>query len=147
MGGRNASPTCMDPILDRYLFDTNILIDYWRKSRPAAIVWVERLLDDDISAGISMITEMEMWAGIRNLKEERDHKIFLAKFRRYKFNVTVARRTGSLIRQLELRKDQKFRIPDLIIAATAEYYRAGLVTTNPKDFNALPLEIQVIDCI
>lgn len=146
MGGKSASTSYMDPTLNRYLLDTNILIGYWRNSNPAAIVWVERVLDDEISGGISLITEMEMWRGVRNPKEERDHKIFLAKFRRYQFNVSVARRAGSLIRQLDLRKDEEYRIPDLIIAATAEYYRAGIVTTNPKHFVTLPIEIQIIEC-
>ena len=83
MGGRERLADLYGPILDRYLFDSSILVDYWRKSRPTAIVWVERLLDDDISAGISIITEMEMWAGVRSPKEEHDHKIFLAKFHHF----------------------------------------------------------------
>ncbi|MFM8322412.1 MAG: hypothetical protein ACKOC5_15980, partial [Chloroflexota bacterium] len=65
--------------------------------------------------------------------------------RRYHLNLTIARRAGE-IRGLLLRTRQPGQaLADLIIAATAEYYQANIVTRNIRHFEALPLQgIQII---
>jgi predicted nucleic acid-binding protein len=125
--------------MTKYLFDTSVIIGYWRRKGPSFQQWVDDVLDGRVEGGISLITDMELWAGVRNVKEERDHKILLAKFRRYEINLTVARRAGKL---WQVKKDKSLSgsISDILIAATAEYYKVDLVTGNEKDFVGLPLE-------
>ena len=45
----------------KYLFDTSIIIGYWRGKGPQFKQWVDDALDGRIDAGISLLTDMELW--------------------------------------------------------------------------------------
>ncbi|HSW63408.1 MAG TPA: type II toxin-antitoxin system VapC family toxin [Dissulfurispiraceae bacterium] len=121
----------------KYLFDTTVIIDYL-KGHSQAKQWVDCALDGMIDAGISPLVDFELWIGVRDEKEARRHKALLAKFRRLQFQATIARNAGELYRPYL--KNKAVSIPDAIMAATADYYSADIVTRNPKHFELLPLE-------
>lgn len=126
------------------IFDTCVFVHFLRNNNTAAINLVTDVINGNLEAGISVITDMELWVGARTNNEEQRIKALLAKFRRFQFNVTIARRTGVLARPFFL-NSKAVPYPDLIIAATAEYYKADLRTKNIKDFQPLPLHgVQVI---
>lgn len=122
-----------------YLFDTCIVIDYLRGKNLHARQWFKDVFDGDISAGISVLTDFELWIGVRSPKEAKEHKMLLARLRRYQFHVTIARRAGEIFRLL---KEQGMRPDpmDTLIAATAEYYQVDIVTANIKHFSHFPLD-------
>jgi predicted nucleic acid-binding protein len=127
------APTSLDPT-KTYLFDSCVLISYYRGDQA-----VKQLVDEVVrgpsGAGISILTDFELWAGVKNNRDAKQHKILLAKFRRYHLNVTIARRAGALKHLIPAAG-----VPDLLIAATAEYYGIDIVTKNVKHFTNLPLE-------
>lgn len=120
-----------------YLFDTTVFIDFLRGNDNQAKTWMQGALDGNYSAGVSVITDLELWIGVRNNVDEKRHKLLLARFRRFQMNVTIARQSGKLIQPFF--KSDKNCLRDIIIAATAEYYHADLVTRNPAHFRRIPL--------
>lgn len=129
-----------------HLFDTTIFVDHLRGNTTKASQWIEEAFSGYIEAGVSTITDLELWIGVNSKENERRHKILLSKFRRFQLNVTIARRAGQLYRPYKLANDKSISIPDFIIAATAEYYKANIVTRNAKDFRPLQLKnVKIIE--
>lgn len=106
------------------IFDTNILIDFLNGHSQAA-----RELDLYKQKVISIITYMEVLAGINTEKEEEVIKAFLAGFELKALSQKVADKT------IELRRQHKRKLPDTIIYATAKVEGCLLVTRNTKDFD------------
>lgn len=126
-----------------YLFDTNIFIEYLRNPNALAAGWIDRVARKDITAGISHITTIELWIGLIRPKDEPVYKVLLAPFRKYDINRRIAIRTAELWRPY---RKTDASLSDFLIAATAEYYRADIVTRNVKHFHPLNLkDIRIID--
>ena len=126
-----------------YLFDTTVFIDYLR-GKAGAKPWIEDAFRNKFSAGVSVITDLELWVGIKNEADTKRHKILLSKFRRFQFQVTIARRAGELYKPFS--KSSEKCLGDVIIAATAEFYKANIVTRNPAHYRRLNLNgISVIE--
>jgi predicted nucleic acid-binding protein len=106
------------------LFDTNILIDYLAGSEAAKteIGRYRRRL-------VSIVTWMEVLAGARTREEEDIIELFLRDFRVVDLTRQVAREA------VEIRRRERLRLPDAIIAATARTESALLVTRNVRDFS------------
>jgi len=130
----------------KYLFDTCVFIDYlrgpnYRPQARAAWRFVQQAFNGDINAGISPITDLELWCGVRDRVDEKRHKQLLSRFRRYQFNTSIARRSGELFKPYILpTAPMKPSIPDIILVATAEYYNCTLLTSDTKHiplFNGL----------
>lgn len=115
-----------------YLFDTCLFIDYRRTKLPSAGALLESAWSGSIRAGFSVITDYELWLGVRNHTEAREHKILLQLLHRYPFTVTVARQTASLFRQYQPRG---LSFTDASLAATALTYNLALCTRNNKHFD------------
>lgn len=107
------------------LFDTSILIDYLR-GIDAARIEVER--HDE--RAISVVTWMEVLAGVRTADEEDVTEMFLRDFRTVDLTRRIARDA------VGIRRKHRIRLPDAIIWATARTESALLVTRNSKDFPA-----------
>ena len=107
------------------LFDTSILIDYLR-GIDAARIEVERYDE----RAISVITWMEVLAGVRNADEEDVTEMFLRDFRTVDLTRRIARDA------VGIRRQHRIRLPDAIIWAAARTESALLVTRNAKDFPA-----------
>ena len=68
-------------------------------------------------------------------EQERDVKALLESFKIINVNRDVA------IQAIENRKLKKIKVPDNIIAATAQINHLILVTRNVADFNSLAVEV------
>lgn len=104
------------------LLDTNILIDYLNGIEAAR---------DEIGRYdtrlISTITWMEVMAGTSE-SDEATVRAFLSGFQQVPVNGDVAELA------VKIRREQRIRLPDAIIWATARSESALLVSRNSKDF-------------
>ena len=107
------------------LFDTNILIDYL-KGVDSAQAELERYRE----RLISIVTWMEVQAGIRNPEEGDVIEMFLRDFRVVEVTRAIARDA------VEIRQASRIRLPDALIWASARQESALLITRNTKDFPA-----------
>ncbi len=106
----------------KYLFDTNILIDYLKGYQFASDI-----IEQSLPAKISMITWIEVLVGttVENRQATED---FLNEFEIVGLNKEIANRA------IEIRKQHRIKLPDAVIWATAQYHSCILVTRNTKDF-------------
>lgn len=80
---------------ENYLFDTTVFIDYLRQRQIAQDIFKQVRLNQ-ISVGYSILTESELWAGMKDQENTRLYLDLLKPFRRYPLNTTIARRAGEL---------------------------------------------------
>ncbi len=105
------------------LFDTNILIDYLKGAEPA-----QAELARHRQPLISIVTWMEVLAGVRSDEEGDVVEMFLRDFRVVDVTRAIARDA------VAIRRSARIRLPDAVIWATARHESALLVTRNTKDF-------------
>lgn len=118
-------------VAKRVLVDTDVLIDYLR-ARPEAVRFVEAEGPEPL---ISAISVAELYAGVRDEKEQRALELFVAGFEVVPVDSTIAER-GGLYRRDYLRS-HGVTLADALIAATASVCKAKLVTPNAKHFPML----------
>jgi len=117
----------------KYLWDTNTAIYYLQKQfSPAA----ERLMDailQEFQPAISAITEIELlcWktATEQDLKVVKD---FIEDSIVFELEAAIKNKT------VEIRRHQKIKLPDAVIAATALDHNLTLITRNTDDFKSVP---------
>lgn len=114
------------------VFDTNILVDYLN-GIPAA----NREMEHYEEIAISIVTWMEVLAGADDAEEEAVMREFLSRFKILPVEKAVAERAIKILRQ------QKLKLPDAIIWATAKELGRILVTRNTKDFSEKDAGIRV----
>jgi predicted nucleic acid-binding protein len=113
---------------NRYLLDTDILIEYIR-DRSQAIEYVDNLEGDLL---VSTITVAELYAGARNHAEEQLLDEFFSVMHFIPVDQTIAKQ-GGLYRQ-QYGKSHGTGIMDALIAATAEIMQSQLITFNRRHF-------------
>jgi predicted nucleic acid-binding protein len=114
------------------VFDTNILVDYLN-GIPAA----NREMEHYEEIAISIVTWMEVLAGADDAEEEAVMREFLSRFKIQPVEKAVAERA------IKIRRQQKLKLPDAIIWATARELGRILVTRNTKDFSEKDAGIRV----
>jgi len=119
----------MEP--ERLLIDTDILIDYLR-GQPKAIAYLESLPEPPLLAAI---TVAELYAGVREGNERKALERFLATIEVVPLDEAIATR-GGLYRR-DYAKSHNVGLADALIAATAEFRNATVVTLNQKHFPML----------
>ena len=117
---------------DAVLLDTNILIDFLGGHREA-----QGLLASLNGAVISIVSWIEVLAGARSSEEEGMLKAFLDAWPIIPLDVDIAQRAAGI------RREQRIKLPDAIVLATAQREHRKLVTRNTKDFDANDLHIIV----
>lgn len=119
--------------MNKYLLDTNILIDTLRGYQPVTKYLEELLARPENFIFISTISEMEVFAGREMSKKEEQTKadIILARFLKIAPESRVARLAGELVRET------KMTVADALIAATALSGKMELVTRNRKHFQKI----------
>jgi predicted nucleic acid-binding protein len=128
----------MAPITKPLIFDTTVFIDYMH-GRPEAQSWVEKVFSGEIQAYVSPFTDYELWAGARNNNDIRTQKALLSKFHRANLHATITRRAGDISRPFVIQRDLSISAIDSIIAATAEYLKADVLTRNAKHYRKINL--------
>lgn len=119
---------------NKYIVDSNILIDYARGYRPI-INFIDKLLSDkNFIIGISGITELELYSGKSMGRPEIRKKIdyLLGRLKVFSVSRMILRSAGELIRLYEI------EVRDAIIAATVVQSGYVLVTRNKKHFQKVP---------
>jgi len=122
-----------------FLYDTTVFIDYFRGKQNSQ-KWIDPIIKGNHKAAICLIIDVELWAGAKNAEDKIKYQTLLSRFQRLNINITIARRAGELLRPLFLAKDKSVSPQDAIIAATAEYYRTGILSQNSKHFDKLLLK-------
>ena len=121
----------------RFLIDTNVIIDYTAAKLPAkSSDFIEQLFNIDFI--ISVVVKIEV-LGFNNLaakmpvmEELLDMATVLP------LDEPITQKT------IELRRAYKIKLPDAIIAATALVHELVLVTRNTKDFRRIE-GLEVLD--
>jgi len=114
------------------LLDTNIVVELLRKS-PTAAAWFEGL---DERPAISAVSLLELYAGTRSQRDERDVVAVRQQLTCLPINEDIGERAGALMRHYG--KSHGMDIPDALIAATAEHHGLRLATLNVKHFPMFP---------
>jgi predicted nucleic acid-binding protein len=100
------------------LYDTSVLIGYLRRNDPRATLYVDVVRNGMVSACCSVVTEAELFTGIRNRRERAEVDSILDEFQIIPMTSSIARLAGSLLRG----KDEnqiKAHFGDALIAASA----------------------------
>lgn len=122
-----------------YLIDTDVVAN-WLKGRQDEVTLLSSLGSDELA--ISLITYGEIYDGIyygRNPEaNERIFQQFLRWVEVLPLNRSIMKQFAQIRGQLR-RSGQLIGDPDLLIAATALYHDATLVTHNTRHFNRVPL--------
>ena len=113
---------------NRYLLDTDILIEYIR-GQARSIAYVDDL-DGDLL--VSAATVAELYAGVRNVAEQQRMDDFLSAMLFIPVDQAIAKQ-GGLYRQ-QYGKSHGTGLVDALIAATADNVGANLVTFNQRHF-------------
>ena len=118
-------------MIQRYLLDTDILIEYLRGSQQA-VDFVESLTGVLL---LSIITVAELYSGVRDATEEKSIEQFLLAFEVLTIDETSARIAGLLRR--DFRQSHGTGLADALISASAQTAHATLVTFNKRHFPML----------
>ncbi|MBI9082067.1 MAG: type II toxin-antitoxin system VapC family toxin [Desulfobacterales bacterium] len=115
---------------DAVLFDSNVMIYLSKRELPLGLV--EKF--DDIR--ISVVTYMEILGfNFRNSLEESLVKELVELFETVFINQSIADKV------VEIRRNHTIKLPDAIIAATADCENLKLVTRNTEDFKNLGIPL------
>lgn len=109
----------------KYLIDTNAVIDYLSNKLPGN---ASNMLDEE-ALEISVIIRMELLAwGNAESQQLSILEDFINSVVVWSLDEPV------IIKGIEIRKNFRIKLPDAIIAATAEVHDLTLVTRNVNDF-------------
>lgn len=111
----------------RYLIDTNVVIDYLGKKIPATGM---DFMDDVVNVvpSISISTKIE----VLGFNAPEEYYQLLVSF--MNDSVVLGLKEKIVDWSIEIRKKQRTKLPDVIIAATAIAYDLVLITRNVSDF-------------
>lgn len=116
--------------IDRYLLDSDILIEHLRGRQQASSYIVNLKYEGDLL--VSAITVAELFAGARYEREKDAIGALLHVVRIIPVDETIATQ-GGLYRQ-QYGKSHGTGIMDALIAATAEIVGASLITFNRRHY-------------
>ena len=115
-----------------YLIDSNIIIYHLNNDETAK----EFLFNNIDYCAISIVTYIEVLSfNFRSAYNENIAKVLLDSFRIIDVNIDIATQS------VKNRKLKKIKLPDNIIASTAQVNDLTLVTRNEKDFWSLDIDI------
>lgn len=117
---------------ERYLIDTCAVIKYLTVVfPPKGILFMDFIVDEE--SILSFISEIELQAW--NPTDPADMVIY-SKFIDDSNILTIE--TAIIQNTIDIRKNQKLKVPDAIIAATAIVNNLTLISDNDKDFTKVP---------
>ncbi len=115
-----------------WLFDTGCLIDIYR-GRSRIKPYFDYILNGDITPYLSVITEAELWRGLRVGELER-HEALLSQFTILPLRSNAARLAGEWMQQY---RSTGLGWMDALITATAVTANAPVLTRDKKLANVL----------
>lgn len=121
----------------QYLIDTNTIIEFLGGTLPpVGSVWVQNIINDNLHH-LSVINQIELLSYNGSPSENQILIDFISISNVLSLTDDVVQKT------IDLRKQNKIKLPDAIIAATALVYDLTLVTRNISDFQ----KIESLVCI
>jgi predicted nucleic acid-binding protein len=117
----------------RWLLDSNVLIDALAGLPHGVRVLHEARKRPEVSVIYSAITRIEV-LGFPNLSEQEEAAVrrLLNEFEEVAISNAVVERT------IQIRKRLRIKIPDALVAASADTAQAVVVTRNTSDFQRVP---------
>jgi hypothetical protein len=121
----------------KYLLDSNVIIGYLAAKIPQNGMKIVSEIVDQIP-NISVISQIE----VLRFNDTPENEATIEKF----FNASIIYPLSSNVvkRTIQLCKQNKIKLPDAIIAATALTEGFTLVTRNISDFNKIP-NLELLD--
>lgn len=116
------------------LIDSDVLIDVLRQDTTATQVLA--VMRQQGQLAVSVVTRMEIVVGCRDKTALQRAERLLKTFAMLPLNEHISMATDVLITAYYL--SSGLRIPDALIAATAVYHAAPLLTKNQRDFRFIP---------
>lgn len=113
---------------DRYLLDTDIIIEYLRGS-DQAVKYLEDLEGEFL---LSTFTVAELWSGVKGEQEEKALEQFMLAFGIVSVDERIAKRGGEFRRRYAA--SHGTGLADALIAASAENAGALLVSFNVRRY-------------
>ena len=111
----------------RFLLDTNVLIDFFaQRFSEKAESFVAQIMVEDIL--LSVINKIEL-LGFSKCEKEMSKIVEVARI--FYLDEIIANKT------IEIRKTQKIKLPDAVIAATAICENLVLLSNNEDDFKGI----------
>jgi predicted nucleic acid-binding protein len=123
-------PVGAQPVSILTIVDTDILIDVGREI-PEAVAHLGHIEEHSVAA-VSIISQMELFVGCRDKREQRRIERFLERFYVVKLTEQASDVAINLLRQYRLRYG--LAIPDALIAATAITLNQPFVSKNQRDY-------------
>ena len=117
--------------MTRFLFDTSALIDYLNRKNKNAISYVNAVLDGAESGCCSVITEAEIWTGVRNREEELKAAALISKLDVVYLKSDDARLAGNLLKG-KTEGEMKAHFGDALIAAAAIQNGVTILTADKR---------------
>jgi predicted nucleic acid-binding protein len=117
----------------RVLIDTSVLIDYFRKQKKHATLFVQLARDYEIA--ISVVTEFEWLVGFKDSDLEFGREL-LNNIDILPFDSNCAIQASDIYRRLKA-QNQLIEIPDIFIAATSLSYNLPIATINKNHFKRI----------
>lgn len=115
-----------------HVFDTDVLINFFNK-RTAELELMAKLIQENCQLTISALSLTELLTGWTDEQAARHIPKLKTGFRIQGVSVEIATLAGNLRREYKS-KGRVLPTVDTLIAATAIYLKATLVTNNTKDF-------------
>ena len=114
--------------MEQYLIDTNVISDFMTNSLDdKGMIFVGAILDTNPT--ISFITQIELLSWQADKKAEEAVALFVK-------NCEIKGISKDIINHcVKIRRINKLKTPDAIIAGTAIAYKYIIVTSNTKDFD------------
>lgn len=116
--------------------DTNVLIYFFGGKEPYAGNMKSWIVQKRLILSIIVVAEFFVGAS-----EEESHYLdaLIEQTTVCPIDILIAKR-AAMIRKQELHRKMKLHLPDCLIAAQCQVYKATLATTNPHDFpSSLPM--------
>jgi predicted nucleic acid-binding protein len=113
------------------LYDTSVLIGYLRRNNPRATLYVDVVRNGTVSACCSVVTEAELFTGIRNRRERAEVESILDEFQIIPMTSSIARLAGSLLRGND-ENQIKAHFGDALIGTSAIDAGETILTTDGR---------------
>jgi tRNA(fMet)-specific endonuclease VapC len=117
--------------LDKYILDSNIIIDYLRGSSKIVDL-IDYLADISAILGCCPINITEVYAGMKE-KERRSTEELFENLRIFSIDIDIAKMAGNIIRNYRS-QGITLDLPDATIAAVAIHNNLVLITYNKKHY-------------
>ena len=120
--------------MEKVVVDSDIIIDYLRTSKGRLPDLLSLQEQGKIEIYVSSMTVFELFAGSFSKKDESKISELVAGFKVVAFDENLAKFAG------ELTRDWKLSLPlaDFVIASTAVFIEAQVVTRNKDHFKGIP---------